>query len=270
MEEKIKVSYIEGESIGDAYLKAFTKTLNEKNEFLYLIIHIKKPIKEIKNKEISDSNLDIENWLDVINVEEKVYETFIKFEFSEKEEWSKGKSGKDWINGRIKDLLHSEGCYNKALRKGYSIDQLAKVEERLKYRVHGKKLHGGTTNALVCNVFLPEEDLKKACQRKPQEKDIRCLTQIDFKPVENNLNLIASFRSQYFDTKAYGNLIALAILLYDMCKKTQYEPGEIISTAHKALFYYAKDKENLSKLLNHFREHGLINLDKNLKIYKVV
>jgi thymidylate synthase len=86
------------------------------------------------------------------------------------------------------------------------------------------------------------------------------------------LNLIATFRSQYFDTKAYGNLIALAILLYDMCKKTGYEPGEIISTAHKALFYSDKDKKNKDKenLLKHFEEHGLINLDKNLKIYKVV
>jgi len=213
MEEKIKVSYIEGESIGDAYLKAFTTKLNEENEFLYLIIHIKKPIKEIKNKEISDSNLDIENWLDVINVGEKVYETFIKFEFSKKEEkWSKGNSGKDWINGRIKDLLHSDGYYNKALRKGYSIDQLEAVRKRLT-----ELPHSSSTNALVCNVFS-SEDLKKACNTL-MAPNIRCLTQIDFKPVKKNLNLIATFRSQYFDTKAYGNLIALAILLYDMCKK---------------------------------------------------
>jgi thymidylate synthase len=252
MQEKIKVSYIEGESIGDAYLKAFTTKLNEKNEFLYLIIHIKKPILKFKrSKKISDSNLDIENWLDVINVGEKVYETFIKFEFSKKEKWSKGKSGKDWINGRIKDLLHSEGYYNKALRKGYCFDQFEAVRKRLT-----ELPHSSSTNALVCNVFS-SEDLKKACNTL-MAPNIRCLTQIDFKPVKNNLNLIASFRSQYFDTKAYGNLIALAILLYDMCKKTPYKPGEIISTAHKALFYYAKDKENLLKLKNHFEEHGLI------------
>lgn len=47
---------------------------------------------------------------------------------------------------------------------------------------------------------------------------------------------MAVFRSQFFDTKAYGNFIALAILLHKMCKATGYDPGAIVSTANKVTF----------------------------------
>ena len=97
-------------------------------------------------------------------------------------------------------------------------------------------MHGGSTNALVCSVFLPDEDLKAACQPHPRASGLRCLTQIDFKPIKDELNLMAVFRSQFFDTKAYGNLIALAILFYKMCQNTGYKPGAIVSTANNVTF----------------------------------
>jgi len=54
---------------------------------------------------------------------------------------------------------------------------------------------------------LPREDLKAACQPRPRASRLRCLTQIDFKPIRNELNLMAVFRSQYFDTKAMETLL---------------------------------------------------------------
>lgn len=97
-------------------------------------------------------------------------------------------------------------------------------------------MHGGPTNALVCTVFLPDEDLKAACLPRPRTSGLRCLTQIDFKPKKDKLNLMAVFRSQYFDTKAYRNFIALAMLLYKMCQNTGYKPRAVVSTANNVTF----------------------------------
>jgi len=47
---------------------------------------------------------------------------------------------------------------------------------------------------------------------------------------------MAVFRSQFFDTKTYGNFIALAILLYKVCQVTGYKPGAVVSTANKVTF----------------------------------
>ncbi len=114
-------------------------------------------------------------------------------------------------------------------------------------------MHGGGTNALVCQVFLSCVDLKAACRPCPRVPNVRCLAMLDFKPERDRLNLMAVFRSQYFDTKAYGNFIALAILLYNMCQDTGYKPGAIVSTANKITFDVHRDL-----LYNHFRSMGVV------------
>jgi len=230
------MGYIEGESIGEAYFKALNAILNDKIPHWYLTIHISQPILGTSTSR-SISSLDIDKLLNVINVGNKVYDAFIKFKFSKPNGWTNGYSGMDWINGRIKDLLDDQGYYKKSLSNGFSFDQLQEVEKRLSARdKKGNKMHGGSTNALVCSVFLPDEDLKAACQPRPRASGLRCLTQIDFKPIKDELNLMAVFRSQFFDTKAYGNFIALAILLYKMCQNTGYKPGAIVSTANNVTF----------------------------------
>ena len=100
---------------------------------------------------------------------------------------------------------------------------------------------------------MPDEDLKAACQHRPRASGLRCLTQIDFKPKRDELNLMAVFRSQFFDTKAYGNFIALAILLYKICQNTGYKPGAIVSTANNVTFDGHRDS-----LYQHFKQAGLI------------
>lgn len=64
---------------------------------------------------------------------------------------------------------------------------------------------------------------------------------------------MAVFRSQYFDTKAYGNFIALAILLYKICQKTGYKPGCIVSIANKITFDGHKNS-----LCQHFKRNGIM------------
>jgi len=250
------MSYLEGRSIGEAYIKALKSIVGGKVPHWYLTIHISRPIRDI-HMEHEISSLEIRDWLDIINVEDKVFQAFSKFRFSKADAWTGGNTGEDWINGRIRDLLHPDGYYNKALRSGYSFDQLKEVEKRLCARdKRGKKMHGGSTNALVCHVFLPHEDLKEACRPRPRAPSLRCLAMIDFKPERDTLNLMAIFRSQYFDTKAYGNFIALAILLYKMCQKTEYKPGAVVSMANKITF---EDRKNsIYQLYQHFKKMELI------------
>ncbi len=248
------MSYLEGKSIGEAYIKALESIMENKVPHWYLTIHISRPICDTQ-MEHEISSLEIRDWLDIINIEDKVFQAFSKFRFSKADAWTKGQTGEDWINGRIKDLLHPDGYYNKALRSGYSFDQLKEVEKRLCARDKRRgKMHGSATNALVCQVYLPEEDLKKACNPpRPNVSGIRCLAMLDFKPEVDSLNLMAVFRSQYFDTKAYGNFIALAILLYKMCQKTDYKPGAIVSTANKITF-----DGHEKALYQHLKQMGVI------------
>lgn len=230
------MGYIEGKSIGEAYFKALDAIINGKIPYWYITIHISQPILDTSTSR-SISSLDINKLLNVINVGNKVYDAFIKFKFSKPDGWTNGYSGIDWINGRIKDLHDDQGYYKKSLSSGFSFNQLQEVEKRLSIRdKKNNKMHGGSTNALVCSVFLPDEDLKAACQPRPRASRLRCLTQIDFKPKNDELNLMAVFRSQFFDTKAYGNFIALAILLCEVCQDTGYNPGAIVSTANKVTF----------------------------------
>jgi thymidylate synthase len=247
------MGYVEGKSIGEAYIKALGYIKKEAPKW-YLTVHISQPILNISREKPIPPLLDITHLLDYINVGNEVYQAFVKFRFPKPDEWTGGKSGKDWINGRIRDLFDKKGYYNIALREGYSFDQLKRIETRLFARnKRGGKLHGSTTNALICQVFMPNEDLVKACSGAVHARRMRCLITLDFKPMKDILNLMAVFRSQYFDTKAYGNFIALAILLYDMCQKTGYKPGAIVSTANKVTFM---DNKNL--LYKHFRNNGII------------
>lgn len=228
------MGYIKGESIGEAYFKALKAIVDARSPHWYLMVHISQPI---LNNSMPISSLDVKDWLEVINVENRIYNAFTKFKFSKKDEWTNGYSGKDWIDGRIQDLFNSQGYYKKGLAEEFSFDQLKEVEKRLSARdKRGRKMHGGSTNAMVCILFSPTEDLKAACRPCPRVEGVRCLTQIDFKPIRDKLNLMAVYRSQFFDTKAYGNFIALAILLCKMCQATGYKPGALVSTANKVTF----------------------------------
>ncbi|BDH79930.1 MAG TPA: hypothetical protein GXX31_04275 [Methanothermobacter sp.] len=174
------MGYIEGESIGEAYFKALKGIVNARSPHWYLMVHISKPILD---NSTSISSLDVTDWLEVINVENRIYQAFTEFKFSKKDEQTGGYSGKDWINGRIQDLLNSQGQYKKSLAGEFSFHQLKEVEKRLSAKdKKGKKMHGGSTNAMVCILFSPTKDLKAACRPCPRVEGVKCLTQIILNP----------------------------------------------------------------------------------------
>ena len=201
------------------------------------------PFRDTSMKECP-STLNVDDWRKILSVG-NIYERFCEFMFSKKLKTMKDSTGKSWINNRIEALLDLGKTgkeYYTRLEK-----QIELVEKRLQAKNrHGKRMHGSCTNALVCQVFLPS-DLEKACKPRPNARNLPCLTMLDFKPKGSKLSIFAVFRSQFFDIKAYGNLISLAILLYRTCQKTDYEPSVIISTANNATFH---DKSQMWPLYN--------------------
>lgn len=230
--------YVESTNIGDAYLQALRLLINGRRQ--YLIVHISNPVHEHLLMKCPSSS-DIDDWLEIINVGD-FYEKFSNLKLYKGCRY--GKSGKDWINDRIYALLHRKGVYFRRIE-----NQLEMVEKRLQARdKKGRRMHGSCTNALVCQVF-DSHDLENACKPRPNAKNLPCLTMIDFKPKGDRLSLLAVFRSQYIDTKAYGNFISLAILLYKMCSKTKYKPGALISMANNVTFHDQRHRELLKNLL---------------------
>jgi hypothetical protein len=239
---KDKAPFVERESIGEAYFVALDFIVNKKFPYHYLTLHISQPVLISPTGNLP-SSLDVDDWREIINLERSIYKGFSTFEFSEKCS-SGGSSGKDWINDRVRALLDPAGKYQERLHT-----QIEDVKKRLKARNKaGGKMHGSSTNALVCQVFVPDKDLVKACEPRPLAKNLPCLTQIDFKPKGDKLNLFSIWRSQYFDTKAYGNLISLAILLCKICHETGYRPGFLVSTANNLTFQTRKAKELCERL----------------------
>jgi hypothetical protein len=228
--------YVEKESIGAAYQKALDVALGHPS---HLTIHISEPVASVSDVPESDS---FDDWEDVLNLG-PIYESYRDFVFSEDDSASSGgcsdsqngcpsgRTGKDWIDTRIDEQFC--GKFN-----AQSHDALQQVKERLKQG--GQP--GSWSNALVVQVYQ-SEDLDKATSSFYAGSS--CLTQMQFKIEHNKLNLFATFRSQYFDTKAYGNLIALAMLLARVCQETGYEPGYLVETANNAIL----DDEGTAKEL---------------------
>lgn len=227
---------VEGKSIGETYVAGLKQAVEGKLPFWYLTFHCSQPI--LRHRRCVGVSLDIRDHLRAINVGEDIFQKFCKFRFSNTDESTGDNSGLGWINGRIISLLDDqEGRYKEHLSRRFGFDQLDAVIERLKARDrNGRRITGGSINALVCTVYDPNDDLRRACKPRPRTTSICCVTQIDFKPIGDRLNLMATFRSQYLDLKAYGNLISLAILLDRMCHRTGYAPGAVVSTTHKVVF----------------------------------
>jgi hypothetical protein len=228
--------YVEEDSIGAAYQRALDVALDHPS---HLTIHISEPVVSVSDVPESDS---LDDWGDVLNLG-PIYESYCNFVFSEdgsassggcsgsQSGCSSGRTGKDWIDTRIDEQFC--GKFD-----AQSHDALEQVKQRLKQG--GQP--GSWSNALVVQVYQ-SEDLDEATNSFYARAS--CLTQMQFKIERNQLNLFATFRSQYFDTKAYGNLIALAMLLARVCEETGYEPGYIVETANNAILDDEKTAQKL-------------------------
>lgn len=178
----------------------------------------------------------VDDELDLIglNLDREIHRRFETFDFN-------GKTGAWWIDDRIRELF--AGLYHRAICKH---DQLDFVKNALK-KFQTRK-YTWCSNRLLCVTF-DHADKYTSHVHLSRTPIPPCLTLLDFKPERKKLHLIAVWRAQYFDTKAYGNLISLAIMLRTVCKNTGFEPGHVISIASKAILKNKKNARSLAKSL---------------------
>jgi len=124
-----------------------------------------------------------------------------------------GRNGLWWIEDRIKSLF--KGLYWKRMNRQTQLEYVIKA---LKGAKEGR-VYGWSYCSFLISLFDPEEDLHTS--RKPE---VPCLVGLGFYPQEGRLYLTATWRTQFIDTKAYGNLISLAMLLQQSCEKTGFAP----------------------------------------------
>jgi len=150
------------------------------------------------------------------------------------------------------------------------INQLAVIIYRL--IKHQTSFAYGTLSVLDpikdCLQLLCDERLIYNDKKPGPIKYYPCLTALDVKLRDNVVNLCALWRHQYFDTKAYGNIISLAMLLKEICDLVNYfrresgsnkmvKYGKITSIACRADFSKKEDSEdNKRKVLNLLRILG--------------
>lgn len=196
-----------------------------------LMVEVEKPF-------IGSVDTDSEHDLSGLNINSGIHnalESFTHFD---------GKTGKYWIENRIDELF--TGLYCRAI---HNHNQLEFVEEALKQILHSREerkyAYTWCSNRLFCLTFdHSNNDFSHLhLSRQPIPP---CLTLVDFKPEQTTLHLLATWRAQFFDTKAYGNLLSLAILLRNVCRNTGFHPGHLVSTANKAI---VKNRSNAKRLL---------------------
>lgn len=222
--------YVVGDDIGEAYTRALDSRITNDFPHRYRTIHISNPVGSVDS---IPSLLDFEAWRSTVNAGTAL-RPFQNYEFHD------GTTGQVWVQNRIEELF--DGMYASRLRDG--TNQIELITQRLK-----KGNHGQTTNALVAQVFREEPDLQQATHGRPLAQDMACMTQLQFRPTKDRLNLYSVFRSQYFDTKCYGNLISLAILLARVCHRAGYEPGYLVETVHNSHFRNHSDAKGLHSQL---------------------
>lgn len=204
-------AYIAGTTIGEAYRRALEEYVGGLDQD-HLVVEVEAPVETVW----VPNSLHVEDWAPGLNLGWE-YDVFCGYDFDHESTLVGGTDGRAWLDDRLHELYR--GMYAERLRDP---DQVGMVIDRLKQR-----MHGSCTNALVVQVFR-DEDLGRACVSRPNNGDMACVTQLQFHPKRDRLNLHMVLRSQYIDLKGYGNLVAAATLLSNVCARTGYRPGHII------------------------------------------
>ena len=208
---------VTGQTIGSAYRRALEAYLHHDAE--QLVVTCNNPIRTLT---VPDS-YDIDDWDLNLGREYDQYQDVDHYRKSTK---TGGSTGRDWINDRIIEL--HDGVYADRMAE---TNQLDRIIERLSVG-----MHGSCTNALVAQVFR-DQDFDLATEKKPSNKGMACVTQLQFRPSQNELDLHMTLRSQYVDLKGFGNLAAAATLLAKVCAETGYEPGNLVEHVNNATEY---------------------------------
>lgn len=134
------------------------------------------------------------------------------------------------------------------------INQLERVILRLQGQVACGK---GLSSVYEMGVSTGEDathELRIQCAAKGTRTiGFPCLSHISLTLEERRLHLTATYRNQYFITRAYGNYLGLGHLLAFLCKETGCVPGEVLCIATHA------DAEFKARGIGKGRVLGLLN-----------
>jgi hypothetical protein len=206
------------DSLTDAYRNSVR--FHRAGKRRYLTVRVRDPVADLSA--VTDS-CHAEDWEDALNYGEWWdHLRDLEYPFAGKYE----ATGAGWVSDRIHEL--HEGGYRERLR---SPDQLAMIRDRLR-----AGMHGSSTNALVAQVFR-DEDLRRATIHAPNQQDLSCVTQLQFKPIGDELHGYLTLRSQYLDLKGLGNLVSGATMLATMAAETGYEVGSLYETVNNVTLY---------------------------------
>jgi hypothetical protein len=208
---------VSGDSLTDAYRNALGHYYSTRSR--YLTVHVREPVADAA----ATDSCRVEDWEDALNL--GPYWGDIKhldYPFAGKYDGT----GAGWVSDRIHEL--HRGGYRDRMRDP---DQLEMIRDRLR-----AGLHGSCTNALVAQVFR-DTDLERATTPVPNQQDLSCITQLQFKPTGDKLHLYMTLRSQYLDLKGLGNLASGATMLATMAAETDYEPGHLYETVNNVTLY---------------------------------
>lgn len=152
------------------------------------------------------------------------------------------------------------GCYQGTLYSATKnpINQLAVIIYKLAKDVPAHNQHSFVYSIISIHDPLKENLGLIGDKRTVNIGQFPCLTSLDFKLTNDKVNLCALWRHQFFDIKAYGNWISLAVLLKTVCDLTndlrkrflgrmkgEVSPGKITSIACRADF---KDTSQMKKV----------------------
>lgn len=162
-----------------------------------------------------------------VNIEKNIDQAFREHTFPD------GKTGEEWISDRIDTIFNEARTYNKRLHQNGQYDYAIKSLKAYNVGKYPK----WNANRFILTLFqsVLGQDLRK--ERNPEPP---CLINISLHPVKGKLSLISTFRAQYVDTKAYGNMISLIMLQKQLCDETKFVPGTFHNVVYKPIRKYGK------------------------------
>jgi len=293
--------FIKAVTIPKAYAKALQVLKEEKGNSLdYLIVEVNKPFRETAPlKEKSNIISEYEEWLN-FNAIREFHEAYKKLELRKKsgKEWIENRirvlcpdikglmseiKRLDKCTMELSELMKQYGLryqeedyvkrltqygdYGSMLYEHWKkpVNQLAVIIYKLAKDVPYHKQKSFVYGVLsICDPL--KENLQLVCDRRTVNMgQFPCLSSIDLKLTDNVLSVCAFWRHQYFDIKAYGNWISLAVLLKMVCALTNYfrgvfgfkdsiAYGKIISVACRADFANNSCKKAVFSLLENAKQ----------------
>ena len=195
-------------TISGAYLEFLESYLKEWS--FAMCVHVERPIKKGK-----------------LNLNREIDRAFRDFKFPPTGKEKVVRTGDWWIQDRMRAVFDEGGEYYPYLHRNRHMEYI--LSSLKDYRRHQHPTWNA--NRFVLTLFDPASDLHRSRRPAPP-----CLSMLSFHPKKRQkLSLVAIFRAQYVDTKAYGNILSLAELQKRVCNQTGFEAGSLHSVASKLI-----------------------------------